>query len=62
MRGSFPYGLQDPVLGQALNFAVYETTPFTQVLHDESLHWIAISICHYQEGEVFLWIVCFTDR
>ena len=32
-------GFQDPVLCQALNFAVYQTIPFVQVLHDGSLHW-----------------------
>ena len=47
-------GLQDPVLGQALNFAVYQTIPFVQVLHDGSLHWIAISTYNCKEGEVFL--------
>ena len=47
-------GLQDQVLGQALNFAVYQTTPFVQVLHDGSLHWIAISTYKCKEREVFL--------
>ena len=45
--------LQDPVLGQALNFVVYQTTPFVKVLHDGSLRWIAISSYKCQEGEVF---------
>ena len=47
-------GLQDPALGQALNFAVYQTIPFVQVLHDGSLHWIAISTYNCKEWEVFL--------
>ena len=46
-------GLQDPVLGQALNFAIYQTIPFIQVLHDGSLHWIAISTYNCNKGEVF---------
>ena len=57
-------GLQDPVLGQALNFPVYKTTPFVQVLHDGFLHWIAISISTYncKGGEVFLMDSMFRRR
>ena len=44
-------GLQDPVLGQALNFAVYQTIPFVQVLHDGSLHWIVIRTYKCVEGK-----------
>ena len=55
-------GLQDPVLGQALKFAVYQTTPFVQVLHDGSLHWIAISTYKCKEGEVFLMDSTFRGR
>ena len=43
--------LPDPVLGQALNFAVYQTIPFVQVLHDGSLHWIVISTYKCIEGK-----------
>ena len=44
-------GLQHPVLCQALNFAVCQTTPFVQVLHNGSLHWIAISTYNFKEGK-----------
>ena len=55
-------GLEDPVLGQALNFAVYQIIPFVQVLHDGSLHWIAISTYNYKEKEVFLMDSMFRGR
>ena len=55
-------GHQDPVLGQALSFAVYQTTRFVQVLHDGSLHWIAISTYNCKEGEVFLMDSMFRGR
>ena len=55
-------GLQDPVLGQALSFAVYQTTPFVQVLHDGSLHWVAISTYNCKEGEIFLMDSMFRGR
>ena len=56
------HGLQDPLLGQALNFAVYQTIPFVQVLHDGSLHWIAISTYNCKEGEIFLMDSMFCGR
>ena len=46
--------LHNLVFGQSLNFAVYQTASFFQVLHDESLHWIVISTYNCKEGEVFL--------
>ena len=55
-------GLQDSVLGQALNFAVYQTIPFVQVLREGSLHWIAISTNNGKEGEVFLMDSMFRGR
>ena len=55
-------GLQDLVLGQALNFAVYQTILFAQVLHDGSLHWIATSTYNCKEGEVFLMDSMFRGR
>ena len=39
---------------QALNFVIYQTTPFVQVLHDGSLRWIAISSDNCKEREVLL--------
>ena len=47
---------------QALSFAVYQTTPFVQVLHDGSLHWIAISTYNCKEGEIFLMDSMFRGR
>ena len=44
-------GLQDPVLGQALSFAVYQTTPFVQVLHDGSLHWLVLVLKTLKKGK-----------
>ena len=31
-------GLQDPVLEPGLNFQVYRSIPFVQVLHDSRMH------------------------
>ena len=36
-------GLQIPVLGQGLNFQVYRSIPFVQLLHNDRMHWVAIS-------------------
>lgn len=36
-------GLQDPVLEQTLNFKVNKSEPFLQLLHDNNLHWVAVS-------------------
>ena len=55
-------GLQDPVLRQALNFAVDQTIPFVQVLHDGSLHWIDISTYNCKEEEAFLMDSMFRGR
>ena len=46
-------GLQDPVLGQTLQFKVINESPFVQVLHTGSLHWVAISTFGCNNGEVF---------
>ena len=54
-------GLQDPVLGQALILAVYQTIPLVQLLHG-GLHWIAISTYNCKEGEVFLMDSMFRGR
>lgn len=47
-------GLQDTVLGQTLNFRIYRSMPFVQVLHDGNLHWIAISTYGCKPGEVHM--------
>ena len=47
-------GLQDSVLGQTLNFKIYKSKPFVQVLHDGSLHWVTISTYGCEKGEVNL--------
>ena len=50
-------GLQDPVLGQGLNFAICSVL-FVQILHYGNLHWVAISAYGCNPGEVFLMVVC----
>ena len=47
-------GLQDPVLGQTLNFNVNRNLPFVQVLYDGRIHWIAVSTFNFNEGEINL--------
>ena len=44
LRKQFPSidGLNDPVLGQHLQFPVARST-FVQILHDGSMHWLTIS-------------------
>ena len=54
--------LHNLVFGQSLNFAVYQTASFFQVLHDESLHCIIISTYNCKEGEVFLMDSMFRGR
>ena len=46
-------GLQDPILGSRLSFSVYKNKPFLQILHDGSLHWVAVSTYECAPGEVF---------
>ena len=43
LRKQFPEvrGLQSPLLGQSLSFAVTEP-PFVQVLHVDTLHWVTV--------------------
>ena len=36
-------GLQIPVMWQGLNFQVYRSIPFVQLLHNGRMHWVAIS-------------------
>ena len=45
--------LQDTVLGPALNFNIV-TEPFVQILHDPSLHWVAVTNLECGPGEVTL--------
>ena len=46
-RKQFPdvRGLQSPLLGQSLSFAVTEP-PFVQVLHVDGLHWVTVTGVH----------------
>ena len=44
-------GLQDPLLGQKLNFKEC-SEEFIQLLHDGRHHWVTISTLDYQTGEV----------
>ena len=55
-------GLQDPVLGQGINFAICRNVPFVQIVHDGNLHWVAISTCGCNPGEVFLIDSLFNGR
>ena len=47
-------GLQEPVLGQGLNFTLCSNVLFVRILHDRNLHWVAISIYGCNPGEDFL--------
>ena len=55
-------GLQDPVLGQTLNFNVNRNLPFVQVLHDGRIHWIAVTTLNCNEGEINLMDSLFKGR
>ena len=44
-------GLQDPLLGQTLNFKEY-SEEFIQLLHDGRHHWVTVSTLDCQPGEV----------
>ena len=46
--------LQDPVLGQGLNFQSYQSISFVQVLHNGRMHWVAISTYGCDQGEIYL--------
>ena len=46
-------GLQDPVLGQGVDFQVYRSIPFVRALHDGRMHWVAISTYGCNEGEIY---------
>ena len=45
-------GLQDHVLGQALQFKVINESPFVQVSHTGGLHWLAVSTFDCNSGEI----------
>ena len=47
-------GLQDPLNGVRLKFHVYKDTPFVQIVHDGSYHWVAVSTYSCKPGEVIL--------
>ena len=55
-------GLQDPALGQTLNFNINRNLPFVQVLHDGRIHWIAVSTFNCNEGEINLMDSLFKGR
>ena len=55
-------GLQDPVLGQTLNYNVYQIMPFVQILHDGRLHWITISTIGRASGCVYLMDILFNGK
>ena len=47
-------GLQDPILGQNLNFEIYQDRPFVQILHDGNIHWVTVSTINCDYGEIYL--------
>ena len=55
-------GLLDPVLVQALQFKVSNESPFVQVLHTGSFHWIAISTFGCNKVEVCIMDSLFHGR
>ena len=55
-------GLHDPVLGQGLNFQVYRSIPFVQVLRNGRMHWVAISSYGCDQGEIYLMDSLFNGR
>ena len=55
-------GLQDPVLGQTLQFKKINQSPFVQILHTGGLHLVAISIFDCNNGEVSIMDSLFHGR
>ena len=55
-------GLQDPVLGQALQFKVINESPFVQVFPTGGLHWVAISTFGCNNGEICIMDSLFPGR
>ena len=55
-------GLQDPALGQALQFKVINESLFVQVLHTGGFHWIAINTFGCNNGEVCIMDSLFHGR
>ncbi|XP_047127898.2 uncharacterized protein LOC124808826 [Hydra vulgaris] len=55
-------GLQDPILGQNLSFAILKNEEFVQVLHDGCAHWFAISTVRCEPGHVFVMDSHFTGK
>ena len=53
-------GMQDPVLGQALQFKVINESPFVQVLYTGfSIGYLSVHLAAIL-GKYALWTVCFT--
>ena len=55
-------GFQDTILGQTLNFDVYQNQPFVQVLHDGNIHWVAVSTINSLPGQIFVMDSMFKGR
>ncbi|XP_047131204.1 uncharacterized protein LOC124810404 [Hydra vulgaris] len=55
-------GLQDPILGQNLSFAILKNEEFVQVLHDGCAHWFVISTVRCEPGHVFVMDSHFTGK
>ena len=45
-------GLQDPLLGQTVQFSVMKNQIFLQISHNNRAHWIVFSIYNCKNGEV----------
>ena len=55
-------GLQDTILGQTLNYEIYRSKPFVQILHDGNIHWLAISTINCSPGKVMVMDSMFKGR
>ena len=55
-------GLEDTILGQKKHFSVHRSTPFVQILHTGSAHWVVISTYGCDANEVVLVDTLFRGR
>ena len=55
-------GLEDPIVGQTMNFRRFQLQPFVQILHDRVAHWVGISTFNCKPGEIMLMDSLFKGR
>ena len=55
-------GLQDPLLGQTSQYSVIKNQKFVQILHNNRVHWVAISTHNCKNGEVNYYYTLFSGR